>query len=84
MYESSDYQGCLNFLDTNLKDIMDVQRYMEMRVDCYIKLGQVQEAIEALDHLIDVNPDNQDYYRKVLKVKGIETSDQDLYSVKDN
>ncbi|KAF9788345.1 NMDA receptor-regulated protein 1a [Thelephora terrestris] len=72
--EVGEFSEALNLLDTNAKArvIIDRTAIMERRASLLTKVGNVGEAEDAWNALIQQNSDCRDYYKGYLSIKGVD------------
>ncbi|KKZ61903.1 hypothetical protein EMCG_03602 [[Emmonsia] crescens] len=73
--ESGNLEKALEHLDEVGKGCFDVLAVMEMRADYLLRLGRKDEAAAAYEILLERNPENSNYYKALIKAKGIDESD---------
>ncbi|KAI1817840.1 tetratricopeptide [Poronia punctata] len=72
--ESGDYQRALDHLQSSAKHSLDHLAVMELRAEYLSKLGKTDEAATAFRALIERNPEHPEYYHKLEKVLGLDSS----------
>lgn len=75
--ESGDYNLALKHLEDNQEQIVDKLTLKENLGELNLKLKQNDKAAKYYDQLIQRNPENTMYYRKLIQAKGI-NSPEDL------
>lgn len=75
--ESGDYKSALKHLEDNQDQIVDKLTLKENLGELNLKLKQNEKAAKYYDQLIQRNPENTMYYRKLIQAKGID-SPEDL------
>ena len=63
--EAGQYEKSIKFLEENQKYILDKLTLEEMRADSSWKGNQKAKAIKIYEDLIERNPDNLIYYKKL-------------------
>jgi peptide alpha-N-acetyltransferase len=63
--EGGHYEKSIKFLEDNQKYILDKLTLEEMRADSCVKANQKAKAIKIYEDLIERNPDNLVYYKKL-------------------
>jgi peptide alpha-N-acetyltransferase len=63
--EAGLYEKALKHLDENEKYIVDKLKLQEMRADCYYNLNKMDQATKLYEELLERNPDNLLYYKKL-------------------
>ncbi|CAD8181959.1 unnamed protein product [Paramecium octaurelia] len=65
--DAKDYQKAKQNISAFKNEITDMVAYYELQYDLYIKLGSIQEAVEAAKHLLVLQPQNWKYYQLLKK-----------------
>ncbi len=63
--EGGHYEKSIKFLEENQKYILDKLTLEEARADSCVKANQKAKAIKIYEDLIERNPDNLIYYKKL-------------------
>ncbi|EFR03747.1 NMDA receptor-regulated protein 1 [Nannizzia gypsea CBS 118893] len=73
--ESGDLEKALEHLEAVGKQCFDILAVMEMRADYLQRLGRTEEAATAYETLLERNPENSQYYDRLIEAKGIPKDD---------
>ncbi|CAH2002073.1 unnamed protein product [Acanthoscelides obtectus] len=74
--ESGDLKGALKHLETAQDQIVDKLTLKENLGELNLKLKQFDKAAEYYEQLIQRNPENTMYYKKLIEAKQLQTSEE--------
>ena len=67
--ESKSYKECLLLLQKHQTRFLDKQSFNQYLYICYKELNQTDKAISSLKKLIEINPNNLEYYQQEIELK---------------
>lgn len=81
--EAGLYDDCLKHLESNRRYILDKLNVEETKGEIYFKTGKKDMAIKTYEDLIERNPDNVIYYRKLIECCNLtDNIDEQMYFYK--
>lgn len=69
--EAGLYDQCLKHLEDNRRYLLDKLNAEETKGDIYLKTGKKDLAVKTYENLIERNPDNVSYYKKLIECSNL-------------
>jgi len=72
--EMKEFKKGMQYLEKKSKKIVDEVRKNEMLTQFYLKCNMTNKAKRSLETLLEINPNNKDYFLKMLQAEGVDVN----------
>ncbi|EAS00294.2 NMDA receptor-regulated protein (macronuclear) [Tetrahymena thermophila SB210] len=69
--DGGNYEMQLKILEQNEEGILDKVALNEQRIKAYLKLNKQDQAIQCIEKLIEINPQNRNYFNLLKQARGL-------------